>query len=118
MEGAFSSVYCIGRSELIAWVNETFGESYSKVEQCANGVIHCAILSACHPGCIPASKVKPDAKLEYECVHNFKLLQAGLDKAGVVKHVEVERLVKAKYQDNLEFLQVCTVCCPELFALN
>ena len=32
-------------------------------------------------------------------VANFKLLQQGFDKVGVSKHIEVEKLVKAKYQE-------------------
>jgi hypothetical protein len=54
------------------------GQGYAKVEECATGVIHCAILSAVHPGCIAPSKVKADARQEHECIHNFKLLQVSL----------------------------------------
>ena len=36
---------------------------------------------------------------------NFKLLQQTFTKLGIMKHIEVEKLIKCKYQDNLEFLQ-------------
>ena len=32
-------------------------------------------------------------------------MQVAFDKAGVKRYVEVEKLSKAKYQDNLEFIQ-------------
>jgi RP/EB family microtubule-associated protein len=38
-------------------------------------------------------------------VGNFKILQQSFTKLGVMKHIEVEKLVKCKYQDNLELLQ-------------
>jgi RP/EB family microtubule-associated protein len=38
-------------------------------------------------------------------VNNFKILQKAFDSNGITRHIEVQKLVKAKYQDNLEFLQ-------------
>lgn len=35
----------------------------------------------------------------------MKILQNAFDKIGIKRHVEVEKLAKAKYQDNLEFIQ-------------
>lgn len=37
------------------------------------------------PGCVPLKKVKFQAKLEHEFIHNFKILQAGFKKMGVDK---------------------------------
>jgi len=37
------------------------------------------------PSCIPLKKVKFQAKLEHEFIHNFKLIQASFKKMGVSK---------------------------------
>lgn len=51
------------------------------------------------------SKVKWGAKFDYEFVENYKVLQSSFDKNGIKKHIEVDKLIKARYQDNLEFCQ-------------
>jgi len=38
-------------------------------------------------------------------VENYKVLQNAFDKNGVKRHIDVPKLVKARYQDNLEFCQ-------------
>lgn len=51
------------------------------------------------------SKVKFNAKHEYEYVANFKVLQSCFDKHNIENAIPVTRLIKCKFQDNLEFLQ-------------
>ncbi|CEM30115.1 unnamed protein product [Vitrella brassicaformis CCMP3155] len=101
MEGAFF----VPRGELLRWVNNTFGLSLTKVEQCASGAVYIQIMDAILPGKVPMSKVNWMAKHEYEFVKNYKVLQAIFDKNNITKHIEVEKLTKGKYQDNLEMLQ-------------
>ena len=38
-------------------------------------------------------------------MENYKILQQAFDKNGVKRHIDVNKLIKAKYQDNLEFCQ-------------
>lgn len=45
------------------------------------------------------------AKQEYEFVNNYKILQAVFTKAGIDKNIPVDKLIKSKFQDNLEWLQ-------------
>ena len=45
------------------------------------------------------------AKSEYEYMSNFKILQAAFKSHKIDKPIPVERLIKCKMQDNLEFMQ-------------
>lgn len=63
------------------------------------------MLDVIHPGKVALSKVNWKARHDYEFIGNLKILQTSFDKIGIKKHVEVEKLAKAKYQDNLEFIQ-------------
>lgn len=51
------------------------------------------------------SKVRWDAKSAHEYVGNYKILQQVLQKKGVDKYIDVEKLMRGKYQDNLENMQ-------------
>merc|ERR1712168_332945 len=57
------------------------------------------------PGSVPLRKVKFKTSLEHEYIQNFKVLQNSFNKMGCDKTIPVERLVKAKFQDNFEFCQ-------------
>merc|ERR1719195_1911592 len=57
------------------------------------------------PGSVAIKRVKFDTKLEHEYIQNFKLLQASFTKLNVDKAVQVDRLVKGRFQDNFEFAQ-------------
>jgi microtubule-associated protein, RP/EB family len=46
-------------------------------------------------------RVNWEAKSDYEFVQNYKLLQVAFTKHGVQRHVDVDKLIRAKYQDNL-----------------
>ncbi|CDR96334.1 microtubule-associated protein RP/EB family member protein, putative [Babesia bigemina] len=95
----------VGRSELIAWVNDTLGVTIERVEQCCNGAVYIQLLDVVHPGRVPLARVKFGAALEYEYLANYKVLQIAFTKLGISKHVDVQKLTKGRYQDNLEFLQ-------------
>ncbi|KAI8839366.1 calponin homology domain-containing protein [Chytriomyces cf. hyalinus JEL632] len=92
------------RTELLAWVNDLCQVSYTKIEQCGTGAVHCAIMDSIYRD-VPLAKVKFAAKQEYEYVNNFKVLQAVFDKHKIDNAIPVERLMKCKFQDNLEFMQ-------------
>ena len=100
-----SGAFFVSRGELLAWLNDFLSLNYTRVEQVADAAAACQVFDALFPGKVPLHKVKFGARHEYEYVQNFKVLQAVLDRVGVDKTLEVERLVKARTQDNLEFLQ-------------
>lgn len=101
MEGAFF----VSKNELISWVNELLQIHISKVEHMASGAAYCQIMDIMYPGSIAMNKINWLAQYDHEFVGNYKLLQAAFDKNNIHKHIDVEKLIKAKYQDNLEFFQ-------------
>lgn len=101
MEGAFF----VGRTELLDWVNGLLSVNLSKVEQCASGTIYCQVVDACHPGTVKMSKLNWMARADHEYIPNYKILQSAFDRNHIDKHIDVDKLIRAKYQDNLEFLQ-------------
>lgn len=97
--------YFVGRKELLAWINDFLVLDYTKVEQMASGAAYVQLMDAAFPGQIPLSKVNFNARFEYEFCSNLKILQNHFVKIKCDKVVPTDRLIKAKYQDNLEFMQ-------------
>ncbi|KAI0747498.1 calponin homology domain-containing protein [Fomes fomentarius] len=92
------------RTELLAWLNDLLQINYNKVEQCGTGGAYCQVIDSIF-GDVPMARVKMNAKHEYEFIANFKILQNAFRQHKVEKPIPVEKLVKCKMQDNLEFLQ-------------
>ncbi|KAG6853467.1 hypothetical protein C0991_004141 [Blastosporella zonata] len=92
------------RTDLLAWLNDLLQINYTKVEQCGSGGAYCQILDSIY-GDIPMKRVKMNAKHEYEFVANYKVMQNVFKAKKIDKPIPVDKLVKCKMQDNLEFLQ-------------
>jgi len=103
--GMMDSAYFVGRRELLEFFNELLDLNLSKIEQTASGAVACQLTDYIYPGSIPMHRVNWEAKSDYEYVQNYKLLQAAFTKNRVQRHVDVDKLIRAKYQDNLEFCQ-------------
>lgn len=101
MDGAFF----VSRGELLNWVNDFFQLGLSKVEQCANGAVYCQIIDACHPGMVAMRKLNWMARTDHEHIPNYKVLQAAFDKCQIQRNIDVDKLIRGRYQDNLEMLQ-------------
>jgi len=113
--GMMSDAYFVSKSTLIEWVNNFLQIRMDKVEDCATGAYYCNIWDAIHPGTIPMAKVDFTVKYEHEYVKNWKLLQTAFEKANVSKVIPVQKLIKGKYQDNLEFLQWMYKYCHDMY---
>jgi hypothetical protein len=105
------------RADLLSWLNEVTQLGITKIEQCGTGAALCQVMDSLygtyiihehHPsnvGDVSLQKVKFASNLEWEYVHNFKVLQETFTKHSIDKAIPVQRLIKLKFQDNLEFLQ-------------
>jgi len=103
--GLMDQAYFVGRAELLNFFNSLFGLNLQKIEQTATGAVACQLTEYIFPGSIPMSRVNWEARADYEFIANYKLLQIAFTKNNVQRHVDVNKLIRAKYQDNLEFCQ-------------
>lgn len=92
------------RTELLIWLNDLLQLNYKKVEECGTGAAYCQIMDSIYND-IPMHRVKFNATAEYEFHTNYKILQSCFARHKIEKIVYVEKLVRCRFQDNLEFLQ-------------
>lgn len=95
----------LSRHDMLNWVNSCLQADYKKIEELANGAAYAQFMDLLFTGTIPLKKVKFRTNLEHEYIQNFKIVQAAFKKVGCDKEIPVNRLVKARFQDNFEFLQ-------------
>uniref|UniRef100_A0A1A9WPB1 Calponin-homology (CH) domain-containing protein n=1 Tax=Glossina brevipalpis TaxID=37001 RepID=A0A1A9WPB1_9MUSC len=91
--------------ELLNWLNAMVEGHYKETEELKSGVAYCQIMEQLFPKCIGMQKLKTDAVLEYEFVHNFKLLQDAFNYMGYEKKISIEDLKRRSFKHNFEFLQ-------------
>lgn len=95
----------VSKSALLEWINAYFDINYTKIEQCGNGAVYCMIFNALYPNIINVSRIHRSPSSEFETLTNYKLLQHGFNKVRISRDVNVEKLMRCRLQDNLEFLQ-------------
>lgn len=95
----------LSRKDMLHWINSSLDLQYKKIEELATGSAYCQFMDMLFPGSVQLKKVKFNTSLEHEHITNFKQLQNSFTKTGCDKNIPVEKLVKARFQDNFEFVQ-------------
>ncbi|KAJ8033939.1 Microtubule-associated protein RP/EB family member 3 [Holothuria leucospilota] len=95
----------LSRHEMLEWINSSLCLNLSKIEQLCSGAVYCQFMDMLFESAVPIKRVKFQAKLEHEYIHNFKILQNAFKKVGVDKIIPVEKLIRGRFQDNFEFVQ-------------
>jgi RP/EB family microtubule-associated protein len=103
--GMMDGTYFVNKNEILKWLNSTYQLNMNKIEQACTGAVYCQIIDSLHPGKVKMHKVNWKARLEHEFLNNYKILQQAFTDCKIAKYIEVSKLAKGKYQDNLEFLQ-------------
>ena len=103
--GMMHEGYFVGRNELSDWIRGHFDPGFNKIEDLASGVVYCKIINSIYPGSVALQKVKKDAKIEVDFIHNFKILQNAFSKKKIDRYIDVDKLTKRSFQFNMEFLQ-------------
>ena len=69
MEGAFF----VGRKAILDWINEFLQRNLGRIEETCTGAIACQLCDALYPGKVNMSKVRWDARADFEYVANYKV---------------------------------------------
>lgn len=69
----------------------------TKIEECATAAVYCGVLDCLYPNTFAYSKVKWNAKHEYEFIENYKILQSAFHNNGIKRVIDAQKLAKAKY---------------------
>jgi len=103
--GLMDGSHFASRNDLLEFFNNLLLMNLTKIEQTASGAVACQLIDYIFPGSIPMKRVNWEAKSDFQFIENYKILQVAFTKSRVQKHIDVNRLVRAKCQDNLEFCQ-------------
>eukprot|EP00562_Extubocellulus_spinifer_P001397 CAMPEP_0178482038 /NCGR_PEP_ID=MMETSP0696-20121128/6522_1 /TAXON_ID=265572 /ORGANISM="Extubocellulus spinifer, Strain CCMP396" /LENGTH=403 /DNA_ID=CAMNT_0020109531 /DNA_START=192 /DNA_END=1403 /DNA_ORIENTATION=- len=103
--GIMDSAYFVSKKELLDFFNTTLDMNLTKIEQTATGAVACQLCEMIFPKSIPVSRIDWGCRASFEYIANYKLLQAAFTKNRVRRHLDVDKLIRGKFQDNLEFCQ-------------
>ena len=82
----------MGRKELTAWIQSNFQPNFQKIEDLASGVVYCQIIDSIYPEVKVMAKVKRDARVEVDFIHNFKVPGAHRRRASPPRIAAARRL--------------------------
>ena len=71
----------------------------------STGAAYAMLTDRLFPSSIALNKVKWNSKSDIDYIANWKLVQNAWHDLGITKPIQVQVLLKGKFQDNFEFLQ-------------
>lgn len=86
-------------------IKNCFQTHFTKVEEMSTGAAYCQLTHLLFPTSINLRKVKFNPRSEPDILNNWKVLTVAWKNLGIDKPVDVEKMKKGKFQDNMEFLQ-------------
>merc|ERR1712226_1417087 len=98
----------ISSQDLVYWFSLTLQtDVITRVPELGTGEHYCLLMNMLFPTKepIPLKKVKFGSQVEVDHISNWKFFQTGLKSVGIDKEVNIDKLVKQKPMDNLEFAQ-------------
>jgi RP/EB family microtubule-associated protein len=97
----------VSRQDMLAWFQDCLKMDIKKIEDLGRGPHYCQMIDLLFPSVntVPLKNVKFGAKSEHEFAENWKKLQNGFKKLNIDKVIPIERLIKLKMMDNMEFAQ-------------
>ncbi|XP_037937422.1 uncharacterized protein LOC119671012 isoform X2 [Teleopsis dalmanni] len=93
------------RSELLHWINDTLSTNLKCIEQLKSGQYFCQLFDMIFRKVVDLNKIKSDSVHERHYINNYKILQSGFKKVGIIKDIPIMQLVSGSFKANYEFLK-------------
>ncbi|XP_030569675.1 microtubule-associated protein RP/EB family member 1 [Drosophila novamexicana] len=91
------------RNEIISWINETLDTDVEKIEDLCTGAAYCNLMDILFADLVKMRKVKFVCNQPTEYIENFRVLQQSFNEVHVNTPINIEQLVKGRFQDNYAF---------------
>lgn len=97
----------VSRQDMLAWFQGCLQLDMKEISELGKGYHYCQMVNLLFPSfnAVPLKNVKFGAKSEHEYTENWKKLQNGFKRLDVDKVIPIERLIKLRMMDNMEFAQ-------------
>ena len=97
----------VSRQDMLAWFQGCLKLDMKEISELGKGYHYCQMINLLFPSfnAVPLKNVKFGAKSEHEYTENWKKLQNGFKRLDVDKVIPIERLIKLRMMDNMEFAQ-------------
>ncbi|KAH8387452.1 hypothetical protein KR093_007141 [Drosophila rubida] len=93
----------LSRFDIMIWINRTLNTNIGRIENLCTGAAYCQLMDILFPGTVRIRRVKFTCNQPFEYINNFRILTQSFNTVKVNTPVDIQQLVKGRYQDNYEF---------------